>query len=62
MAKVAVRIGNAATISRFDASVVQQNIGMRVYVMPGACSFSTVVTKFTPVSKVPTPEICSDHR
>ena len=30
MASVAVRIGNAATISRFDASEVQQKIGIRV--------------------------------
>ncbi len=30
--------------------------------MPGACILRTVVTKFTPVSSVPTPEICSAHR
>ena len=30
--------------------------------MPGACIFSTVVTKFTPVSSVPMPEICSAQR
>ncbi len=30
MAKVAVRIGKAATISRLDARAVQQNIGMRM--------------------------------
>ncbi len=29
MVSVTVRIGNAATIRRFDASVVQQNIGIR---------------------------------
>ena len=29
MALVAVRIGKAATISRLEASEVQQNIGMR---------------------------------
>ena len=62
MASVAVRMGRAATISRLEASVVQQNIGMRMYVMPGAWIFRIVVTKLTPVSNVPTPEICSDHR
>ena len=30
MMKVTVRIGNAATISRLEASAVQQNIGMRI--------------------------------
>ena len=30
MAKVAVRIGKAATISRFEASAVQQKTGMRM--------------------------------
>ena len=29
IASVAVRIGKAAVISRLEASVVQQNIGMR---------------------------------
>ena len=29
MAKVAVRIGKAAMMSRFEASAVQQKIGMR---------------------------------
>ena len=45
-----------------EASDVQQNIGIRMYVMPGAWILRIVVTKLTPVSKVPTPEICSDHR
>ena len=30
MPKVAVRIGNAATISMFEHSAVQQNTGMRM--------------------------------
>ena len=30
MAKVAVSTGKAATISRFEASAVQQNTGMRM--------------------------------
>ena len=35
MANVAVSTGNAATISRFEASAVQQKMGMRKYPMPG---------------------------
>ena len=30
--------------------------------MPGARSFRIVVVRLMPVSKVPTPEICSDQR
>ena len=30
--------------------------------MPGARIFRIVVTKLTPLSKVPMPEICSDHK
>ena len=62
MANVAVRIGKAATISRLDASAVQQKIGMRISVIPGARILTIVVTKLTPVSSVPMPEICSDQR
>jgi len=60
--KVAVRIGKAATINRLADSAVQQNTGMRKYVMPGARNLRIVVTKLTPVSKVPMPEICNDQR
>ena len=54
--------GNAAMMRRLEASEVQQNMGMRIKSMPGARPFNRVVTKFTPVSRVPTPEICSDQR
>ena len=30
--------------------------------MPGALSLRFVVTKLTPVSSVPMPEICNDHK
>ncbi len=62
MAKVAVRIGKAATIRRLEASDVQQKMGMRMSVMPGARILSIVVTKLTPVRSVPMPEICKAHR
>jgi hypothetical protein len=57
--KVAVRTGKAATINRLAASAVQQNTGI---VMPGARNLRIVVTKLTPVSNVPTPDICNDQR
>ena len=57
IASVAVRIGNAATISRLAASEVQQNIGIRIRLMPGARCFSMVATRLTPDRSVPTPEI-----
>ena len=62
MPKVAVRIGKAATISMLEHSAVQQNTGMRMYVMPGARSFRMVVTMLMPASSVPMPEICSAQR
>ena len=62
MPRVAVRMGKAATISRLEASEVQQNIGMRISDMPGARSFRMVVTKLIPVSSVPTPAIWMAHR
>ena len=42
--------------------MVQQNIGMRRYVMPLVRSFSTVVTRLMPATSVLTPEISSDHK
>ena len=62
MAKVAVRTGKAATMSRFDARAVQQKTGMRIRLMPGARILRIVVTKLMPVSNVPMPEICNAQR
>jgi len=59
---VAVRIGNVATISRSDARDVQQNIGMRRYVIAGARTFGIVVISLTPDSRAPTPDTSSDRR
>ena len=62
MARLAVSTGKAARMRRQEASAVQQNIGMRRYVMPGARILRMVVTKLMPVKSVPTPEICTAQR
>ncbi len=54
-----MRIGKAAMIRTLVARQVQVNIGTFIQVMPGARIFTMVVKKFTPVSKVPTPDICN---
>ena len=59
--KVAVRIGKAATINKFAVRAVQQNAGMRKYIMPGARNFRIVATKLIPVP-AGAREIADDER
>lgn len=49
-------------ISTFVQRAVHVNTGIFIRVMPGARILMIVTKKFTPVSSVPTPEICSAHR
>ena len=58
---VAVRIGKAATIRTLAHSAVQVKTGIFIRDMPGARILRMVAMKLTPVSRVPTPEICNDQ-
>ncbi|KGS05743.1 hypothetical protein X946_5950 [Burkholderia sp. ABCPW 111] len=57
-----VRIGNDAMMRTFVQSAVHVNTGIFISVMPGARIRRMVTKKFTPVSNVPTPDICSAHK
>ncbi|CAM5191956.1 hypothetical protein CDEF62S_02160 [Castellaniella defragrans] len=51
-------MGKVTTMSPLVHSVVQQNMGIFMSVMPGARIFTTVTTKLIPVSRVPMPDNC----
>jgi len=51
-----VSAGNAIRIRIDVTNIAQMNIGMRMYVMPGARIAMIVVRKFRPVSTVDVPE------
>ena len=50
--------GNANKISADVTNVVHVNIGMRMYVIPGARILIIVTRKLIPPINVPIPEIC----
>lgn len=57
-AMVTVRIGKETMIRTLVHSAAQVNTGIFIIGMPGARIFRMVAKKFTPVSRVPRPEIC----
>ena len=56
---VTVKIGNAMIINTFADKDVQVNTGICINFIPGARILRIVTKKFTPVSNVPIPDICS---
>ncbi|MNS85295.1 hypothetical protein D3C72_1191570 [compost metagenome] len=55
---VTVRIGKETMIRTLVHRAAQVNTGIFIRGMPGARIFMMVAKKFTPVNRVPRPEIC----